>query len=54
MNSFSANLDGETVTIVGIDVDFPSVLITYINSSGKLTTKSKRIQERSITLGVAL
>lgn len=52
MDSFTAILDREMVTIVNIDVQFPDVLITYVDVSGNCTSKTKTIQGRTITLGV--
>lgn len=47
MNSFSYNLDGEQVTIVGISIDRniaeqDEVYVSYITSAGQLKTKEKR------------
>lgn len=54
MESFSAILDGETVTIVNVDVNFPDVLISYIDSNGKLMSKTKTISFREAVLGKVL
>lgn len=58
MESFAAtlNINGRTqsVTILGVDVEFPDVLVSYIDANGNFKTESVRIEGRDITLGIAI
>lgn len=58
MESFAAtlNINGRTqsVTILGVDVEFPNVLVSYLDANGNFKTESTIIQGRDITLGVAV
>lgn len=53
----TANLDGEVVTIVNVDGNDFEVKISYIDSSGNLKTKQKKVDNSrilTIATGVSL
>jgi hypothetical protein len=52
--NISATLDGESVSIVDIDVNGHNVYVTYVNASSELLTKVKFLSTSAIATSATI